>query len=130
MTLSAILLSGCATPGPYIEIVAEQQSSENSYEEPVRLMAVNGRGVRYGTTSVTLGPGFQVIMVRTIRKDEKPATYDFTLPLRAQPCMRYYVVARHESTTAVDPWKAEIKRAEPIGECLAIVSGGQPPNKQ
>lgn len=126
---TAVFLSACATVGPYVEVVAESQKSGDGYEEPVRITAISGGRVRSGTTTVPLRPGFHVIMARTTRKDEKRSTYDFTLPLRAQPCMRYYLVARHESLTAVDPWKTEIKRVEPISGCPETANGDQPASR-
>jgi hypothetical protein len=124
---AALLLSACATPGPYAEVVGERQTHSELDEESVRIVGVDGKLDLSGSVSVTLQPGFHMLLVRTTRKGGRRGSQDATLPLNAKACLRYFVVAKHESMSLVDPWNLEIKKTEPIDECLAKFPVGEAP---
>ena len=125
--LAALAVSGCATPGPYAEVTGERLSVSDATEEPVQIVGVGGRLLTSGPTSVAIEPGTQMLLVRTTRRDGRRVGPDAMLPLNAKPCMRYYVVAKHESQLTVEPWWLEIKKVEPIAECLAKFPNGEQP---
>lgn len=115
----ALALAGCASPGPYAEVTGERIGAADLHEAEVRIAGVDGRLDAGGSTSVVLEPGFRMVLVRNTRIEGRRMAAEAMLPLDAKPCMRYYVVARHESMSRVEPWSLEIKKVEPIAECAA-----------
>ena len=122
-----MVVSGCATPGPYAEVTGERAGATDLNEESVRIVGVNGKLDLSGSLSVTIDPGKNMLLVRTTRKDGRRMSPDAMLPLNAKACTRYYVIAKHEAPLTVEPWSLEIKKVEPIGECLAQYPGGVAP---
>lgn len=125
--LVPVALAACATPGPYAEVTGDRVSVADPNEESVRIVGVNGKLDLSSPSTVTIDPGRNMLLVRTTRKDGRKMSPDAMLPLNAKPCTRYYVIAKHESQLRVEPWSLEIKKVEPIGECLAKYPGGDAP---
>lgn len=122
-------ISGCATPGPYAEVTGERLIGSDLNEVPVRIVGVNGRLDTSGTSSVRIDPGSNLLLVQTTRRAVRRPSPDAMLPLNAKGCMRYHVVAVHESSVTVEPWSLEIKKVEPIDECLAKYPQGLVPKQ-
>jgi hypothetical protein len=112
--------SACTSITPYAEVTGVRQQLADPNEASVRVMGVNGKLYPSGWATLKIEPGPQMLLMRTTRSDGRRMSQDATLPLDAKPCMRYYVVAKHESQVKVEPWWLEIKSIEPIGECVAM----------
>lgn len=118
-SLLALLVAGCATPGPYAEVTGERTARADPHEESVIVMGVDGTLDPVGSETATIEPGFRTVLLATARKDRRGQRPMATVPLNAKPCLRYFFVARHESMTLVDPWRLVLKDVQPIPECVA-----------
>ena len=119
--LAALALSGCASSKPYAELTGRTGASPGLDISSVDITGIDGRMLfdRKTWREVTPGPHFlQVLTTRKVRRgDQEPAS----MLLVAEPCVRYYIVARHASavgSTATD-WAPEVARTEPIEDCKA-----------
>jgi hypothetical protein len=119
--LAALVLSGCAARQPYAELTGRAGASPGLDISSVDITGIDGKLLFDKKTwrEVTPGPHFvQVLTTRKVRRSDQQPAY---LPLRAEPCMRYYIVARHASGLEASPtdWAPEIARVEPIEGCKA-----------
>lgn len=119
ITLTAAMLLGCATQGPYAEVSGEKIGRADSFEAQVLAMGVDGKLDVPGSLTLTLEPGLRMVLLDTTRRHRKSKDSSVVVPLNAKPCLRYYFVARHESMSEVDPWQLVLKDVQPIPECVA-----------
>lgn len=66
----ALVLAGCATPGPYAQVTGERSSRADPYESSVLIMGVDGHLDVPGSESAVLEPGHRMVPVRTTRRGE------------------------------------------------------------
>lgn len=126
---SAALLTACAAsgPSPYAVVTGERPTVSDPTVESVLIVGVNGRLEMRGLSEVRVEPGPVWLSVRTTRRDGRPKRVrEASVVLNAKPCMRYFVIARHESQFAEEPWSAQVSQQEPIRECLDQFPGGLP----
>lgn len=116
--LAALAVSGCASR-PHAELTGRTGGSPGLDISSVDIVGIDGKLFfdRKTWREVTPGPHhLQVLTARKVRRgDQQPAE----MFLLAEPCVRYYIVARHASgleSTATD-WTPEIARTEPIEDC-------------
>lgn len=114
-----LLLTGCATRGPYAEVVGERISSANAYEEDVLVMGVDGQLELPASKTMMIEPGPRQLLLGTVRSDRRSQDSSGIVPLNAKACLRYFFVARHQSMSAVHPWTLVLKDVQPIPECVA-----------
>ncbi len=111
-----------ALAGPYDQpwaiIQTDASPSAEPLYRPVIVNRVDGETVMSNPNRAVVAPGLRKVTVDLPpRKGFKIATQE-TFELQANPCMRYYVVAKLDNPVG-QHWKAEIRRSESIGECLA-----------
>lgn len=121
---AALVLSGCATQRQYAAVTGRIGAAAPFDAAGVAITGIDGQMYFDGKEEREIRPGFHALMVVTTRekrslgfasslKERDPAF----VYLNAKPCMRYFVIARHESGNPDSPWKPEIARAEPIDGC-------------
>jgi hypothetical protein len=125
--IAAVLaLTGCAAQHQYAAVTGRIGAAAPLDIAGVAITGIDGQIHFDGREEREIKPGFHTLMVITTRekrslgrasgmKEREPAYID----LNAKPCMRYFVIARHESGDPDSPWKPEIARAEPIDGCTA-----------
>jgi len=123
---AALVLSGCATQRQYAAVTGRIGAAATFDTAGVAITGINGQTYFDGKEEREIKPGFHALMVITTREKrslghassmkERDPAYVY---LNANPCMRYFVIARHESGDPDSPWKPEIARAEPIDGCAA-----------
>jgi hypothetical protein len=135
-TLAALALAGCASSKPRAEVTGRIGASPGLDISAVDIIGIDGQMLFDRKTWRVLSPGphqLQVLTTRKVRRGDQEPGYMFLL---AEPCVRYYIVARHfgdVGSTATD-WAPEVARTEPIEGCEAEekktpapVMGGESP---
>ena len=122
----ALLLAGCATRGPYAEVVGERIARADPFEEDVLVMGVDGHLELPPEKTLQIEPGPRQVLLGTVRGDRRGQDSSGIVPLNAKPCLRYFFVARHESMSALHPWRLVLKDVQPIPECVAQFPGQAP----
>jgi hypothetical protein len=112
--------ASCAAPGgpydrPYSVIVTDTAPSADYLLRPVIINRVDGSNVIDNRAVVPPGP-HQVTVDVPPRAGFHLATQQ-TFELVTEPCTRYYVVARLESTVTQE-WTPVVKYKEPMGDCM------------
>jgi hypothetical protein len=127
---AAVLVSGCAARS-YAVINGRAGASAPFDVSSVLITGIDGRADFDGWEHKEVAPGFHAIQVMTRRKVTRdsraaqlrpiPSSYVY---VTAEPCMEYYIIARHDSGAEDSPWHAEVERSERITGCE---SGPRPP---
>lgn len=116
--LAALALSGCASK-PYAELTGRTGASPGLDISSVDITGIDGQLLFDKKTWREVQPGphyLQVLSTRKVRRGEQQPAY---MPLLAEPCVRYYIVARHATGVDATDWAPEIARTEPIEGCKA-----------
>lgn len=129
---SVIALAGCATQRQFAAVTGRIGAAAPFDTAGVAITGMDGQMYFDDKEEREIKPGFHALMIITTREKrslgrgsgmkERDPAYVY---LNAKPCMRYFVIARHESGDPDSPWKPEIARAEPIDGCIAETKSEQ-----
>jgi hypothetical protein len=130
--VSVLILSGCASKAPWSEISGQRDVWIDSYSEPIDIVAVDGRMNAPGTKVQQVEPGQRVVILAsarrsmidqrlpsTVRPSIAPLQRGTTVSVDAKPCVRYSFMARHESSTQLQPWQLVLTMRELIPHCIS-----------
>lgn len=119
LPMFALSLAACTTNAPYAEISGERVARADGHEDSVVIAGIDGKLDLSQPTWTLIEPGRRFLLLDTARnKSQRERTATF-VALDVKPCTRYFYVARHESTTKLQPWRPVLAGTEPIGECVA-----------
>lgn len=118
--LLLVLAAGTAAAGPYDQpysiVTTDRRASADPLLRPVIVNRVDG--VNSMNNESVVAPGrHQVTVDLPPRKGFRQAT-QVTFDLQTEPCVRYYVAAKLDTTLTQD-WAPVVRSSEPIGECRA-----------
>lgn len=123
---AVLVLSGCATQRQYAAVTGRIGAAASFDTAGTAITGIDGQMYFDGKEEREIKPGFHALRVISTRENkslgrasgmkERNPAYVY---LNAMPCMRYFVIARHESGALDSHWKPEIARAEPIDGCKA-----------
>jgi hypothetical protein len=127
--LAALLLlaPAIAAAGPFDQPWAEIRGEGSGAPDPKYGAAVLSRvdGEPAARGRAVVAPGTHAVTVSLPPNKGMSVGAQQNLEVRANPCMRYILAA------SLDPqsgqWKAVVRSAETIGECLARFKGGTAP---
>lgn len=112
--LLALVLGGCATPGPYAEVDDGLYERSDPSRYSAKVIAIDGE--RLLESRVLLSPGPHRLSLISMGAARGGAQGAKILALEAQACVRYYVIAQH-ACAMCDDWEPRIYREEPMDDC-------------
>jgi hypothetical protein len=117
----AVVLAGCAAgeskPYAIIDGTKTRGVDVDTYE--VLVFAVDGQLYPRGKREQRLTPGFHYLELVTTKRDKTGLVSRLPFAISAKPCVRYYVVAKHEKTLSDVRWRPVVIDEEPIAGCVA-----------
>lgn len=122
IAMFAIFLGACSS-SPWAVIDGSMSKAADPKNFDVVISGVDGKLFMDGQKVRRVDPGMHMIRVTTTKVDAfGKYTYD-TVPFVAEPCMRYFVAAQHESSVSTDNkrWTLVVIREEPIKSCLKLL---------
>jgi hypothetical protein len=108
---------------PWAEIRGEGAGSPDPKYGAAVLSRIDGEAAARGRAVVA--PGTRVVTVSLPPNKGMSVGAQQSLEVRANPCMRYTVAASLDAPSG--QWKAVVRSAESIGECLTRFRGGTAP---
>lgn len=119
---SAALLQGCASgvwDAPYSRFVMGTASAD-VLEKPGAIEKIDGQSTDNTRNPFPVAPGKHTLLVAFTTPRAVTSIEDQlkNLVVDAQPCKRYYIVARYANMTTPE-WTPKVAYVENIGECAA-----------
>ena len=113
MLVATGLLSGCTTIYSRIQGNFDAATTElNDY--PLQIVAVDG--AFQAANDARLEPGTHALIVASKKPTHFHLRKQKAFPFRVEPCMHYYLAARHKSRLTED-FELIVRRVDPIGGC-------------
>lgn len=113
-----MLLSGCASTGPYSELDGNGSSRAQPNEADVLIMGTDGKMDPAGSRTAMVDPGNHYFLIASTRTDRRGRAEMRTLPLKMKPCVRYMLAAHHPHSISPRDWEVMIKAEEAIPGCV------------
>lgn len=110
-----VLCCACAST-PYAMIDGTRSSRTDASEADLVVVGIDGRLTRpRGIMNVE--PGVHSLYIATTRSDRRGAHTAQHFELKAEPCMRYVISAKHRNSIDREDWDLVLKAIEPIPGC-------------
>jgi hypothetical protein len=125
LALSVLLVLAVAAPAfadeskPWSQILLGQPKASDPRQEPLVMIAIDGKRDFDPETLYQLAPGRHEITVAIQRTDTAGALVVQTLAIDMQPCMNYELIGRRTPGTSDDNrhWTPELRGQTPIKRC-------------
>jgi hypothetical protein len=115
LAAAAVLASGCV---PYAIIDGSGIATTDTSVRKVTIMAVDDQMYPGQPYEVQVDPGPHLLEVSTTMTDHTGLVTHMPFGVNAKPCVRYYVVAKHEAPVlSQNNWEPILVQQEPIAGC-------------
>ena len=125
LALSVLLVLAVAAPAfadeskPWSQVLLGQPKASDPRQEPLVMIAIDGKRDFDPETLYQLAPGKHEISVAIQRTDTAGALVVQTLAIDMQPCTNYELIGRRTPGTSDDNrhWTPELREQTPIKRC-------------